>query len=80
MSAEITVCSWRIVKGDPSGMMMWFDPTCEEPRLVRLPCLQEEAPHDGDLFFRMCAQRERLDKVRVGPLEGGDGDDRKLPF
>ena len=34
------VCSWRITNADPSGMMMWFDPTCEEPLLRSLPTEQ----------------------------------------
>ncbi len=40
---EIIVCAWRVVKAEPSGMFMWFDPTCEEPRLVRAEA--PEAPH-----------------------------------
>ncbi len=76
MEDEITVCSWRIVKGDPSGMMMWFDPTCEEPRLVRLPALSEAPPPDSDLFYEggALASPEQSEEGRVGPLEGGDAD------
>ncbi len=35
--------SWRITKADPSDLMMWFDPTCEEPAVRRIP------PRDSDL-------------------------------
>ena len=31
------VSSWRITTADPSGMMMWFDPTTETPLLGHLP-------------------------------------------
>ena len=81
--SEILVCSWRIVKAEPSGMFMWFDPEREEPRLVRatppdseereLTRVQVDWLGDDD-------PRELLEEGRVGPPESGDADEDMLPF
>jgi len=45
--SEITVCSWRITKADPSGFMMWFDPQTEVPMLMRAKALGPPSFEDG---------------------------------
>ena len=77
---EIAVCSWRIVEGKPFGLMMWFDPTCEEPRLVRSSWAGEHPPDSEESSSALRAQKELFEGGRVGPLEGGDADDDSLPF
>ena len=60
------VCSWRIVAADPTGLLMWFDPKCEEPLLRSLPPVSEEG-----LLILATESRELFDREGVVPLEGG---------
>ncbi len=34
---EMIIRNWRVVDGDPSGLLLWFDPSCETVRLYRTP-------------------------------------------
>jgi len=77
----ITVCSWRITAADPSGMMMWFDPTCEVPLLGHSPPNSE----DVDGFYEGGALGGTLREEGCVPCEGADSDtinreDTELPF
>ena len=33
LASEKVIRQWRIVKGEPFGLMLWFDPSCEAVRL-----------------------------------------------
>jgi len=34
---EIPIRNWRVMEAEPSGLMLWFDPTCESIRLYHDP-------------------------------------------
>ena len=62
-------------------MTMWFDPTCEEPLLRKLP------PPDSDELGQSCdgVQSELSPREEVVPLEGGaakvsEEEESELPF
>ena len=43
--------SWRITAAEPTGMMMWFDPSCEQPLVGSLhsaACAVEATPVSPD--------------------------------
>ena len=71
---EIRIRNWRMATSEPSGMVLWFDPSTEIPRLFRSP------PSDGDEASAAESapladggRAEYLDKVRS--VRGdGDGD------
>ncbi len=44
-STEKMICMWRITRGVPSGMHVWFDPNCESIRLYRTPT-SDQHPFD----------------------------------
>ncbi len=57
---------WRFVRpaGEPDGMMMWFDPSCEEPAIFRMEPSErrgvQELDEEDD---QLCAgEKKRLDK------------------
>ncbi len=60
------VLSWRMTRADPSGMMMWFDPTREEPALWSFLSPDGEVEPDREV------ETELDEGERVEPLEGGD--------
>ncbi len=60
------VLAWRVIRAYPSGMMMWFDPECEEPALWSI------LPPDGEVEPDLEVETELDEGERVEPLEGGD--------
>ena len=45
-SLEKMICNWRVSRGVPSGMHVWFDPTCESVRLFRVPTSEQQPLSD----------------------------------
>ncbi len=43
---EMIIRNWRITRGVPGGMHMWFDPSCEVVRLHRIPSSDSEEASD----------------------------------
>ncbi len=66
--SKIVVRSWRITGADPSGAMMWFDPTRETPMLVATPYPSAREP---DPFYEGGALMELSTEERVATREGG---------
>ncbi len=40
---EMIIRQWRVSRAEPSGQMLWFDPSCEAVKLYRIP------HRDGDV-------------------------------
>ena len=61
----LTVRSWRIVQGIPSGLLCWFDPSCEEVRIYRTAARlsSEDAGIDQAHDLAKQGQFGYLDKV-----------------
>ncbi len=55
---ELVIRNWRIVRGIPSGRLLWFDDKCEAVKLYRIP------PHDGE---------EVSEEMRIVAMEGDAG-------
>ncbi len=73
---RLMIRMWRIARGEPYGLHMWFDPSCEYVRLYRLPLSDSSvAPQDG-LRGSVDSQGEigYLDRV-VSVSVSGDDDD-----
>ena len=47
IETEIVICNWRVTRGVPSGLHVWFDPGCEMPKLHRIP-LDEQRRDPAD--------------------------------
>ena len=80
MENEISVLNWRMGRGIPSGVHIWFDPSCESVRLFRVPssvqvrALQEELEEVAGR-----GEPGYLDKVdSVSGRGDGDGVDSKM--
>ena len=64
MVNEISVLSWRVTRGIPGGVHVWFDPTRESVRLFRVPT--DEQQELGTTLHSELAEGEDgsyLDKV-----------------
>ncbi len=64
----LTIHSWRISQGEPSGLHCWFDPDTEEVVLLGRPPLDSE--YDAEVGFG--SQVELFGEGGVAPCEGGD--------
>ena len=73
MDSEVKVpLAWRICKADPSGLLMWFDPTREEPLLRSLPHDSEEPDgwYEGGALHTL----ELFGEREVEPHSGADAE------
>ncbi len=73
MVDEITVLSWRMTRGVPGGVHIWFDPTRESVRLFRVPTSEQRSSGEA-LHVGVDSQggSGELDKV-VSMREDGPG-------
>jgi len=39
---EKLICNWRVTRGVPSGMHIWFDPNVESVKLFRVPTREQQ--------------------------------------
>ena len=44
---RIEIREWRVARAEPSGLMLWFDPTCETPRLYAKDPPEHQGVPDG---------------------------------
>ncbi len=42
-SAEMMICNWRVTRGIPSGLHIWFDPAVESVCLYRVPTREQQS-------------------------------------
>ena len=42
MAKRKLICQWRVMEAEPSGLLLWFDPETEFPRLYEV-----EPPRDS---------------------------------
>ena len=40
---EKMICTWRVTRGIPSGLHIWFDPEVESVRLYRIPTSEQRS-------------------------------------
>ncbi len=76
---EKVVCNWRVFEAQPSGLMLWFDPSCEVVRLYRLPPPDGEEVGDEALELDEGGKIGDLDKIVSVSASGPDrasGDNR----
>ncbi len=76
MFTKKVICNWRISRGVPSGMHIWFDPSCESVVLHRVPS-PDQRSHYYDIFRGVDLEQGvgYLDRVgSVSGLEDEDGD------
>ena len=44
---ELMICNWRVTRGVPSGVHVWFDPSIESVRLYRVPTSEQQSCDNG---------------------------------
>ncbi len=74
---KIVLCNWRVIKAEPSGLFVWFDPDRESVELYEVEPLLEggvASASEGDDQTRLFAGASSSDDTPVDP----DGSD--LPF
>ncbi len=63
-SLEVMICNWRVTRGIPSGLHIWFDPSVESVRLFRVPTSEQRSfEHDQDATLDAGVGPGYLDKV-----------------
>ena len=77
-NVELLIRGWRVARAEPSGMVVWFDPTREHVKLFSggSACdlaIPEEGVDERQLSLYLDSA------VSVSALGDGDGDD-ELPF
>jgi len=60
---EKLICNWRVTKGVPSGLHIWFDPNVESVRLYRVPTRDQRSVGDPDATLDAGVGPAYLDKV-----------------
>ena len=68
-SSLLVVRSWRISRAEPSGMMMWFDPSIEAPMLRSLTPEQRRSPEGLEPLSPLGGT---IPEEGVVPCEGSD--------
>jgi len=75
---EISVLSWRVTRGIPSGVHIWFDPERESVRLFRVPTSEQRCLgnhlHDG-----LAGEEEEVEVDNFGSVSGPESEG-ELPF
>ena len=61
--ARITVCSWRVLRAEPSGCFFWFDPATEFPILESIPPDSDPAAFGASPEVDVGGQMSLLDRV-----------------
>ena len=70
---RIPIRGWRILRADPSGLLLWFDPRVEFPRLFTLP--PDKRPDDSEEARRVAVGELELYLDRVGSVSAGEDED-----
>ena len=73
---EKPIRQWRVVEGQPSGCLVWFDPTTE---IVRIYAKDSDLEMDSTHGLAVLGMTGYLDKVRSvsGSTPGGGGEEFK---
>ena len=62
-SLEKMICRWRVTRGVPSGVHVWFDPNVESVRLYRVPTSEQQSVSTPDGAVDAGVGPGYLDKV-----------------
>ncbi len=78
---EKIICNWRVTKGIPSGVHVWFDPNTESVRLYRVPTREQQPSRDMTDSLDAGVGPGYLDKVgSVSELEDEGEDSQARDF
>jgi len=71
---DIVIRNWRITRGIPSGLHVWFDPSCESVSLHRIPLHDQRRSLEGlaPKGVDMVGDAGYLDKVASVSASGPD--------
>ncbi len=73
---EKIICNWRVTRGIPSGLHLWFDPEVESVRLYRVPTRDQQLLSGGSLdTLDAGVGPGYLDKVVSVRADEGEGED-----
>ena len=76
MENEISILRWRVGRGIPSGVHVWFDPDVESVRLFRVPTREQQAVgRDLHLGVDRGAEEGYLDKVGSVSVSESEAED-----
>jgi len=78
MSGRISIRNWRVTGARPSGLHVWFDPSCEFVRLYRIrsPDGQLRVPGKGVDFREESCYLDRVGSVSADEAEADAVSDR----
>ena len=70
----IMIRDWRISRANPSGLNLWFDPTCERPSLVGVG----PATRCENASSNYVVPMEQLELWGVATYEGSDPEEPRI--